>query len=161
MGLLSWISTTGRKSQAASLIQQFFEISKRHGLFPGDPHWAANKLTELACNRVPLLPAKYKGFVLAAAVLAVVVMEDELTVEDRDRCATALAGMLKAAHTERHLHSYEEQSLLETARQVYEKFREAVPDTILNVPSDAIRQHEQTGRDRERAMEELIKRMSP
>lgn len=159
MGLLSWISTTGRKSQAASLIQQFFEISKRNGWFPGDPHWAANKLTELACNRVPLLPAKYKGLVLAAAVLAVVVMEDELTIEDRDRCAMALAGMLKAAHIERQLHSYEDQALLETARQVYEKFRESVPDVLINVPQDATQQREQTGRERERAMEELISRM--
>jgi hypothetical protein len=160
MGLVSWITTTGRKSQAASLIQQFFEISKRSGLFPGDPHWAANKLTELACNRVPALAQKRKGLVLAAAVLAVVVMEDELSLEDRDRCATALAGMLKAAYTERHLHSYEDQALLETARQVYEKFRDAVPDVVINVPPDAEQQRQQTGRDRERAMDELIKRMS-
>ena len=160
MGLVSWITATSRKSQAASLIQQFFEISKQNGLFPGDPRWAAHKLTELACNRVPSLAEKRKGLVLAAAVLAVVVMEDELSLEDRDRCATALAGMLKAAHAERHLHSYEDQALLETARQVYEKFREAVPDVMINVSLGATQQGEQSGRDRERAMEELIKRMS-
>lgn len=165
MGLLTWIGTTGRKSQAAALIQQFFEVSQRHGMFPGDPAWAANKLTELACNRVPALPEKWKGFVLASAVLAVVVMEEDLDMEDRDRSAMALAGMLKAASTERHLHSYEEQALLDTGRRVYEKFRGAFPSPLMAAPMDTSapttpEPAESTGKERARAMDELIRRMS-
>lgn len=167
MGLFSWIATTKRKSEAASLIQQYFEIAKRNGSFPGDPAWAATKLTELACNRVPNLPNQCKGLVLAAAVLAVVVMEDDLEIEDRDRCAMALFGMLTAAaRLERHLHSYEDQAVLGTAKRVFDKFREVVPEQPWQLPeaevvksSNAAPSREPTAQDREKTLNELIRVM--
>lgn len=162
MGLFSWIATTGRKSEAASLIQQYFEVSKQHGIFPGDPAGTANRITELACNRVPELTEKWKGRVLAASVLAIAVMEDDIPVEARDHCAMALAGMLKAAHEERHLHSYEDQRMLDIAQRTYAGFREAVPSRPFEARAQPEAPHEQepqTARDRERAMDELIKRM--
>ena len=168
MGLFSWIADTGRKSAAAALIQQYFELSKQHGIFPGEPAGTANRITELACNRVPKLPEKCKGTVLAASVLAIAVLEDELPVEVRDYCAMALAAMLKAAYVERHLHSYEDQGMLEAAQRVYITFREVVPSQPYEAPKPAAKPTEQepamesetqTGRDRERAMDELIKRM--
>lgn len=167
MGLFSWIATTKRKSEAASLIQQYFEITKGQGLFPGDPAWAANKLIELACNRVPELPNQRKGLVLAAAVLAVAVMEDDLDFEDRDLCAMALLGMLTAAaRMERHIHSYDDQALLGTAKRVYDKFREVVPDQPWQPPhaevaerSNAEPPKEPTAQDREKTLNELIRVM--
>jgi len=167
MGLFSWIATTGRKSEAAALIQQYFEVSKQLGIFPGDPAGTADRITELACNRVPDLTEKRKGRVLAAGVLAIAVLEDDLPLEVRDHCAMALAGMLKAAHVERHLHSYEDQQMLDVAQRVYAKFREVVPSPPFEAPKpepkaqpEAVREPElPTARDRERAMDELIKRM--
>jgi len=162
MGLFSWIAATGRKSAAAALIQQYFELSKQHGIFPGDPAGTANRITELACHRVPELPRKWKGRVLAASVLAIAVLEDELAVEVRDQCAMALAGMLKAAHAERHLHSYEDQKMLAVAQRLYVEFRESVPAQPYEPPKPVAPQKEPeplTGQDRERAMDELIKRM--
>lgn len=169
MGLFSWIATTGRKSEAASLIQQFFELSKQHGMFRGDPAGTANRITGLACNRVPDLSEKRKGRVLAASVLAIAVLEDDMPIEARDHFAMALAGMLKAAHAERHLHSYEDQQMLAVAQQVYAKFREVVPSPPAQAPSQrapmptkpeaSSEAKPETARDRERAMDELIKRM--
>lgn len=169
MGLISWVTATTKKAQAASLIQQYFEMLKQQGSFSADPAATANKLVELACNRVPTLPDNRKGFVLAASVLSIVVMETEFPVESRDFMAMALAGMLRAAKEERHLHSYEDQNMLAVAQGVYAAFREEFPAAPYEPPPaasapqpepEAVAEPEPlSGRDRQRAMDDLIKRM--
>jgi hypothetical protein len=171
MGLLAWFSTTARKSEAAAHIQLYFEISQRVGVFTGTPAEAANRITELACNRAPGLAKKWKGLVLAASVLAIAVMEDDLPMEARDHCAMALASMVNAAKDQRHLHSYEERDMLRLAYEVYAEFRRLVPVVPYRAPvpdvvppkavTPSSRPKVETSRDRERAMEELIKRMQP
>lgn len=170
MGLFSWVATTGRKSQAASRIQQFFEMLKHQGSFTADPAATANKLVELACNRVPTLPDNRKGFVLAASVMSIVVTETEFPIESRDIFAMTLAGMLRAAKEERHLHSYEDQNALAVAQGVYAAFRAEFPAAPYEPPPAATASEPEpgavaepeplSGRDRERAMDELIKRMN-
>jgi len=169
MGLFSWFSETTRKSEAAAHIQLYFEVSQKLGVFTGTPAEAANRITELACNRAPALAQQWKGFVLAASVLAIGVMEDDLEVEVRDHCAMALAGMLRAAREQRHTHSYDEQHMLRLAQEVYTEFRRIVPSVphqpvtlktaasvaAVSPPAPKV----QTSRDRERSMEELIRRM--
>ena len=168
MGLFSWVSSTARKSTAAADIQTYFEVSKKLGFFPGDPMQTANKIVELACTRVPELPSgRYKGYVLAAAALAIVLMEEEQPYETLDYFAMALHGMHKAAETERHQHSYEEQLMLEKTRQVLNEFREIMPSPMMIVhpktsallSQKPVSVPSETSQDRRRAMDELIARM--
>lgn len=168
MGLFSWVSSTARKSKAAAGIQTYFEVSKQLGFFPGDPTQTANKIVELACARVPELSSgRYRGYVLAAAALTIVLMEDEQSYEMRDYFAMALHGMHKAAETERHLHSYEEQLMLEKTRQVLNEFRKMMPSPMIIVhpktsallSQKPIPVPSETSQDRGRAMDELIARM--
>lgn len=169
MGLFTWIATTAKKSEAASLIQQYFEVSKKIGIFSGDPAAIANSLTELACNRVPHLPEKYRGAVLAVGVLAIVITEEDISLDVRDQIAIGLFSMLKAAALQRHKHSYQDQEMLVTAYRAYEGFRELVPDVPYE-PNEiepnvkpAVKPNSkpvaQTPRERERIMDELIQRM--
>lgn len=168
MGLFSWVSGNVQKSKAAATIQQYFEFSQRMGAFPGDPAALANKLVELAFNRVPdLASGGLKGYVLAATVLSIVIMENGLPLEVRDHCAMALAGMLKLASKEGHRHSYNDQAMLETAGNVLAQFRELVPSPpmseVMRSPaepsSESHPQKADTSQDRQRRMDELIQRM--
>lgn len=168
MGLFSWVSGNVQKSKAAATIQQYFEFSQRLGAFSGDPATMANKLVELAFNRVPdLASGGLKGYVLAATVLSIVIMEIGLPLEVRDYCAMALAGMLKVASKEGHLHSYNDQAMLETARNVLAQFRELVPSPLMSEvmrsaaasSSESLPKSEETSQERQRRMDELIQRM--
>jgi hypothetical protein len=168
MGLFSWVSGNVQKSKAAATIQQYFEFARRLGSFPGDPAVMANKVVELAFNRVPDLASGHlKGYVMAATVLSIVVLENDLPLEVRDQCAVGLAGMLKLASKEGHLHSYNDQSMLETARNVLEQFREIVPSPMMSdvlrsagvLPSESRPESADTSQDRQRRMDELIQRM--
>ncbi|RYZ81447.1 MAG: hypothetical protein EOP04_23965 [Proteobacteria bacterium] len=169
MGLFTWIATTAKKSEAASLIQQYFEVSKKIGIFSGDPAATANRLTELACNRVPYLPEKYRGAVLAVSVLAIVITEEDISLDDRDQIAIGLFSMIKAAALQQHKHSYQDQEMLVTAYRAYIDFREIVPDAPYeprkvepiskSTVKPVAKPVAQTSRERERTMDELIKRM--
>lgn len=168
MGLFSWVSGNVQKSKAAVTIQEFFEVSKRLGAFPGDPALMANRLVERAFNRVPsLATGDIKGYVLASTVLAIVIMEKELPLAIRDHSAMALAGMLKIAGKESHLHSYDDQAMLETARVVLAGFRDEVSSPlmsdVLQRSASALQetplQDADTSQERQRRMDELIKRM--
>lgn len=133
MGLFSWVSGNVQKSKVAATIQQYFEFARRLGSFPGDPALMANRVVELAFNRVPdLASGRLKGYVMATTVLSIIVLENDLPLEVRDHCAVALAGMLKLASKESHLHSYNDQSMLETARNVLAQFREQVPSPLMS-----------------------------
>ena len=106
---------------------------------------------------------------LAASVLSIVVMEAEFPRESRDFMAMALAGMLRAAKEERHLHSYEDQNMLAVAQGVYTAYRKEFPAAPYEPPPAAAAPEPEpeavaqpaplSGRERERAMDELIKRM--
>ena len=169
MGLFTWIATTAKKSEAASLIQQYFEVSKKIGIFSGDPAATANRLTELACNRVPQLPENYRGVVLAVSVLAIVITEEDISLDARDQIAIGLFSMLRAAALQQHKHSYQDQEMLVTAYRAYAGFREIVPDVpyapsevepVVKPAAKPTAKHvAQTPRERERTMDELIKRM--
>lgn len=167
MGMFSWVATITRKSQATALIQQYFEVSQRLGGFQGDAALTAKKLADLACNRVPSLPEQKSGrVVLAARILSVDLLENELPLAVRDQCAMALNAMLLAAQQERHMHSYEDQEWLKAAVQIYERFREIFPASDFESPvSTADKEKfdipQESSRDRERAMDELIRRMKP
>ncbi len=75
--------------------------------------------------------------------------------------------MLKLASKEGHLHSYNDQSMLETARNVLEQFREIVPSPMMSdvlrsagvLPSESRPESADTSQDRQRRMDELIQRM--
>jgi len=78
MGLFSWVSGNVQKSKAAATIQQYFEFARRLGSFPGDPALTANRVVELAFNRVPDLASGHlKGYVMAATVLSIVILEND------------------------------------------------------------------------------------
>ena len=84
-----------------------------------------------------------------------------------DYFAMALHGMHKAAETERHQHSYEEQLMLEKTRQVLNEFREIMPSPMMIVhpktsallSQKPVSVPSETSQDRRRAMDELIARM--
>lgn len=137
MGLVSWFSSTGRKSAAAASIQGYYEICKRHGIFDGDPVRMANRIVEVGCGRLPgLEEARYKQFVLASACLSVMLMEDE-PYESHVRYAMALSAMLQATLTEPKPYSYAEQKILNGAAIVLAGFNERPSPFKMNLDIQA------------------------
>lgn len=124
MGMFSWFSGTARKSKAAAMIQGYYEICKRHGIFEGDPAGAANRIVEFGCGRLPgIEKANYHHYVLASACLSVMLKENE-PYEAHAQYAMALAAMLQATLTEPLPFSPAEQRILDGSAVVLADFNE-------------------------------------
>ena len=171
MGMFTWLSSTGRKSAAAAAIQAYFEISKRHGLFGGDPMTVANRLTADAARQMPgLFQGGFGQFVLAAGVMAIALTDGIESYEARSHCALALGAMLKAAMESKSGLSDAERKVLHgchIALMKFERERPAIslsmqvhtlpgsePDEAADTPSD-VRTREQARADLVRQMRDL------
>jgi hypothetical protein len=132
MGVLSWLPGLARKRGIALTIQKHLERSQPIGAFPGEAKVVARRVVALAVTRVPDLSSSHLQIqVLAAAALAVLIMESGWTLKQRNRCALALAHLLVEAARESDMHSYDEQATLQAARDVLIRFRELAPEPRL------------------------------
>lgn len=97
MGFFSWLSATGKKSAAAAALQTYYEISKRHGAFSGDPARLANRVVERACAKLPSLAAGHsKPYLLAAACLTVLLVDEPQHSDEARLYARGASAMLQA-----------------------------------------------------------------
>lgn len=159
MGFMSRFSATARKEEAAALIETYYEVSRRNGMFPGDPGQTARLIVAVACATAPdLTVRRYHPFVLPAACLTVLLMESGEPLEIREHVAMALYGMLQGAKAFPKPYTYAEQKYLELGELVYSRFRAEHPEPTLEQPPSSPGVPESSA-DRSRAMDELIKRM--
>jgi hypothetical protein len=100
MGFFSWLSATGKKSAAAAALQSYYEISKRHGAFSGDPGRFANQVVESACEKLPsLTEGSSKPYMLAAACLTVLLADETSKSDDAGLYAMGASAMLQALYS--------------------------------------------------------------
>jgi hypothetical protein len=159
MGFMSRFSAAARREEAATMIETYYEVSKRNGMFPGDPGQTARLIVSVACVIAPDLAARrYHPFVLPAACLTVLLMESGEPLEIREHIAMALYGMLQGAKTFPKPYTYAERKYFELAEIVYSQFRIEHPEPVLARPLSSPVAPESSA-DRSRAMNELISRM--
>jgi hypothetical protein len=130
MGVLGWMSGRAKRQAAIDAVTAFFEVSKKFATFPAsaDPAGASREAIDLALARVPeLIERRWSKYVLASTCLALILLEDDEPLAVRDIHAMALYGMLEAANLQRHHLSYEELSILDSARRAYLVFRTIMP----------------------------------
>jgi hypothetical protein len=123
MGLISWVSSTARKSAAAAVIQTYFQLSKRYGLFDAGPAKSADRVIKIACESAPeLAERRFNRYVLAAGALAIAIAEADEPYEMRFCFASALAAMLKVTLEVGPSLSHTEQEMLRISQMLYFKF---------------------------------------
>jgi hypothetical protein len=174
MGLFSWFSSTARKSAAAAALQGYYEICKHHGLFRGDPAKFANRIVATACDRLPdLAEGNYKPYILAAASVTVVMVDENAESENASLYAMGLGAMLKAVLADpRFTPSSAEEKIMDAASVVLQRWNDRPSPFLGGMGFDAqtASTAAQTGQQghavpdtfqgREREMEELIRRVN-
>jgi hypothetical protein len=171
MGLFSWFSSTARKSAAAAALEAYYEICKHHGLFREDPAKFANRIVATACDRLPdLAEGNYKPYILAAASVTVVMVEEDAESETAGLYALGLGAMLKAVLADpRFTPSSAEEKIMDAAAVVLQRWNDR-PAPLLRgmgfdaqtAPTAGQTQHavSETFQGRERQMDELIRRVN-
>lgn len=160
MGFMSWFSAAARKEEAAAMIETYYEVSRRNGIFPGDPRQTARLIVAVACTTAPdLTVRRYQPFVLPAACLTVLLTESGEPLEIREHIAMALRGMLQGAKASPKPYTLAERKYLELAELVYSRFREEYPSPPMDRPTSVAAGSESSAAERSRAMNELISRM--
>lgn len=154
MGFMSRFSAEARKEEAAAMIERYFEISKKNGVFNGNPGQTARLIVAVACANTPELTVRrYHPFVLPAACLTMLLMESDEPPEMREHIAMALYGMLQGAKAFPKPYTLVERKYLELAERVYLLFRAEYPVLPMEQPVP------ESPADRNRAMDELTRRM--
>lgn len=142
------------------MIQTYYEVSKRNGIFPGDPGETARLIVAVACATAPDLAVRqYHPFVLPAACLTVLLMEPGEPLEIREHIAMALYGMLQGAKAFPKPYTLIERKYLELAELIYSRFRSEHPEPSAVRPLPSAATPESSAAERNRAMSELIRRM--
>lgn len=136
------------------MIERYYEISRKNGVFTGDPGQTARLIVAVACATAPELTVRrYHPFVLPAACLTVLLTESGEPPEMREHIAMALYGMLQGAKAFPKPYTLVERKYLEIAERVYLRFRAEYPVPPMERPVP------ESPADRSRAMDELIRRM--
>jgi hypothetical protein len=170
MGLFSWFSSTARKSAAAAALQAYYEICKHHGLFRGDPAKFANRIVAAACDRLPdLAEGNYKPYILAAASVTVVMVDEDAESENAGLYSLGLGAMVKAVLADPSFTpSSAEERIMDAACAVLQKWNERPSpllsgmgfDTETRTASQTQHAVPETFQGREREMDELIRRVN-
>jgi hypothetical protein len=175
MGLFSWFSSTARKSAAAAALQAYYEICKHHGHFRGDPVKFANRIVATACDRLPdLAESNHKPYILAAASVTVVMVDEGVEAENAGLYALGLGAMLQAVLADpRFTPSSAEEKIMDAASVVLQRWNDRQSPFLSGMgfdtetaPTASSRTGQQqravpeTFQGREREMEELIRRVN-
>ena len=154
MGIMSRFSRAARQDEAASMIETFYEVSKRNGSFKGEPAETARLIVAMACAKSPEINMRrYHPFILPTACLTVLLMETEEPPEIREYVAGALLAMTKAARAFPKPYSMVELKYLEFGDRVYAAYRAENPEEVESYVPD-------TPEGRVRAMTDLLNRMT-
>jgi hypothetical protein len=126
MGLLSWFSSTAKKSAAAAALQAYYEICKHHGVFQGNPEKFANQIVGTACDRLPgLTEGRLKSYILAAASVTVVMVDEDPESENARLYSMGLSAMLQAAFSDPSFRATPaEERMIEAAKVVLQKWND-------------------------------------
>ena len=127
MGFFSWLSATGKKSAAAAALQSYYEISKRHGVFAGDPARFANRVVERACDKLPSLASGHsKPYLFAAGCLTVLLVDEPQHSDEARLYAMGISAMLQALFSDpRFAPTVSEARIIDAATTVMQQWSDA------------------------------------